>query len=894
MKQADSKHQRCISSSTSFGHSQSMRVQTTAHLIFSLILITGGVFYLQDQQVYAEVITDGTVGVAQNLGGPDFVIPQSLGSTQGTNLFHSFQNFNITNTESATFTGANSLQNVISRVTGGQSSSINGLLRSQVGQAAFYFINPAGVVFGADAVVDVPGDFHVSTASELGFSDGAVFRAAQSDVSALSMASPAEFGFLSDQSGALRVEQSNLVFASGTTTSLNGGSIVIDSGVLVNEGGVIRLTAVGVKEAALPISDEPNMNAAGTLDITNSILSVDGNGAGQIMINAGGTRISNSLVTTGNTGTRAPKPNAGMTMVISSLLVDDSFVATGAFSSGNSGSITISATDTVNVINGGNITTVANDSGNAGDINVSATNAVNLLDGGMINSNTSVSSDAGKLGISTGVLTIDSQSMALPTGVFTNTAPDSTGNAGNINVSATEMVNILNGGVIASNTLGGGNAGNINVSATQTVNIVNGGSIVSNTLAAGNSGIISLRAKNLIINGRIGDFPSGIFSNTVPNSFGDAGDAGDAGDVDIFVTDSLNILNGGQVSTSTFSQGDAGDIIITAGQLVIDNQNTNRRVGIASDTNSEGQAGNITVNTGLLSIANGGAISNGSIIQDTNLDILRTNQPITITITAVDVTLVDSFIASLSDSNDSAGSISINASNRLFLNSSNINTEAINNADGGDISLSGRSAIIQDSQIRTTVRGQGDGGDIALDFNNLVLDTGFIQANTAGSGSQGGDITINVDALTASGNVLLTGGNTQFPFEAESGNNAIQAAAPDGVNGAIDISSPELNIKGDLAGLTSDLTDIDTLVRDPCSIAGAQQSILITGRRGGLPETAQDALAVPLNRNRLQKIMSDPDSSGKDIAPHQPGVLLDGRVNRSALAFVAGERSCVN
>ena len=167
MKQANSIYHQLSSSSTSFGHSQLIRVQATTRLIFSVLLMTSCIFCLHVQQAHAEVITDGTVGAAQNLSGPKFVIPQSLGSTQGTNLFHSFQNFNIANTESATFTGANSLQNVISRVTGGQSSSINGVLRSQIGQAAFYFINPAGIVFGSNAEVDVPGDFHVSTASEL-------------------------------------------------------------------------------------------------------------------------------------------------------------------------------------------------------------------------------------------------------------------------------------------------------------------------------------------------------------------------------------------------------------------------------------------------------------------------------------------------------------------------------------------------------------------------------------------------------------------------------------------------------------------------------------------------------------------------------------------------------
>ena len=659
---------------------------------------------------------------------------------------------------------------------------------------------------------------------------------------------------------------------------------------MVNEGGEIRLAAVGLENAGLPISSNPIENAAGTLDITSSNIAVDGDGAGQIIINAGDTRISDSsFVTTGNTGARAPNSNAGITMVISSLLVDASLVATSGFSSGDSGDISVSATDAVNVINGGNILTDTNDSGHAGNIVYPQKNAVNLLDGGMISSITSASSDAGNLDVRTGVLTIDSQSMALRTGVSSDAAPDSTGSAGNINVSATEMVYVLNGGVIGSRTLGGGNSGNINVSATETIKILNGGLISSDTLASGNAGAVSVQARNLTINRQGGDF-AGVFSEANLNS------SGDAGTVDVSVSGLLDIVNGGLISTSTFSQGDAGDINVTAGHLVINNQNSNLNNGLASTAfpDSLGQAGNITVNVGSLSMFNGGIINTASF-PDVDPDTLLLIRPTEITISADDVTVVDdSFILTLSVSNVPAASINIKASNRLFLKSSNINTEAINNADGGDISLSGRSAIIQDSQIRTTVRGQGDGGDIAMDFKNLVLDTGFIQANTAGSGSQGGDIAINVDALTASGSLLLTGGNTPFSFEAGSGNNVIQAAAPDGVNGVIDISSPELNIKGDLAGLTSDLTDVDTLVRDPCSTAGTQQSVLVTGRRGGLPETAQDALAIPLDRNRLQQIMSDPDNSGEGMEPHQSDVLLDSGINHSALVFVAGERSCVN
>ena len=94
-------------------------------------------------QVSAEITLDGTMGPAGPLSGPAFTIADTLGTTQDANLFHSFSVFNIDSTESATFTGPAGLDNVISRVTGGTASSIDGLFRSTVPGADVYFINPA-------------------------------------------------------------------------------------------------------------------------------------------------------------------------------------------------------------------------------------------------------------------------------------------------------------------------------------------------------------------------------------------------------------------------------------------------------------------------------------------------------------------------------------------------------------------------------------------------------------------------------------------------------------------------------------------------------------------------------------------------------------------------------
>ena len=68
-----------------------------------------------------------------------------------------------------TFTGSDSLQNVISRVSGNNSSIIDGILKSDIKNADFYFINPNGITFNANAQVDVPAAFHVSTADKMDF-----------------------------------------------------------------------------------------------------------------------------------------------------------------------------------------------------------------------------------------------------------------------------------------------------------------------------------------------------------------------------------------------------------------------------------------------------------------------------------------------------------------------------------------------------------------------------------------------------------------------------------------------------------------------------------------------------------------------------------------------------
>ncbi|MEP6388289.1 MAG: filamentous hemagglutinin N-terminal domain-containing protein, partial [Halioglobus sp.] len=93
---------------------------------------------------FSQIVTDGTVGPGVSLPGPNYEITESIGKRVGANLFHSFSEFNIGASQSATFTAASGprTDNIISRVTGTSASYIDGALRSTVPGADVWLMNP--------------------------------------------------------------------------------------------------------------------------------------------------------------------------------------------------------------------------------------------------------------------------------------------------------------------------------------------------------------------------------------------------------------------------------------------------------------------------------------------------------------------------------------------------------------------------------------------------------------------------------------------------------------------------------------------------------------------------------------------------------------------------------
>lgn len=124
----------------------------------------------------AQLIPDTTLGTQSSTistsGSVDIV---NGGLRAGSNLFHSFREFNVGTGRSLYFTDPG-VTNILTRVTGNNPSTINGRLGVN-GLANLFLINPNGIIFGAGASLDIRGSFTATTASAIKFADGSEFSA---------------------------------------------------------------------------------------------------------------------------------------------------------------------------------------------------------------------------------------------------------------------------------------------------------------------------------------------------------------------------------------------------------------------------------------------------------------------------------------------------------------------------------------------------------------------------------------------------------------------------------------------------------------------------------------------------------------------------------------------
>jgi large exoprotein involved in heme utilization and adhesion len=394
-----------------------------------------------------------------------------------------------------------------------------------------------------------------------------------------------------------------------------------------------------------------------------------------------------------------------------------------------------------------------------------------------------------------------------------------------------DSLNVDTAATISASTLGDANAGSIDIAA-HSISIDNA-SVTTYSAGAGNGGDIRVQSDTLSLNGGLGSITALAIGD---NS---ALPAGRGGNIDI-KTGSLQLLNDSAISSSTFGDGNAGNVSITANSVLLDTAHPQPGLfpGISSFASTliysgVGSGGDVVINTGSLTMHNNMFISAATS---------TTGNGGNINITASSV-LVDSgaSIQSSSDGSGLAGTVQVHSSGGVQLSSGgSISTSAPQSGAGDILVTSGSEVQLTDSAI-TARAGPGGGGSITVTAPDLVyLLRGSLDAQAVGDG---GNLTIQANSIVVNQGGLISksstqnGGNISILSQAFlQSDTVIDSSAPFGIPGTVLVTAPDVDLSASLIPLPSNLLDAESQMRPDCAVrlSGDVSSFVILGS-GGLP-----------------------------------------------------------
>ncbi|MBD2384999.1 two-partner secretion domain-containing protein [Cylindrospermum sp. FACHB-282] len=542
-------------------------------------LAISGVMAFSAHSAIAQITPDGTLPINSQVktDEPAKTINIDGGTKSGSNLFHSFSQFSVPDGFTANFQKVENIQNIISRVTGGSISDIQGTLKAE--GVNLFIINPNGIVFGPNASLQIGGSFIGSTASSVNFADGIFSATNPQSRPLLSVNVPIglQFGATAapirnqSQAGPESIfrQPAGLKVNPGNTLALVGGDITLEGGNLTAESGRIELGSVTPNSLVSlnPIKQGWSLGYEGVKNFQNIRLigrSVEGSmKASQVNTSSidgsgGSIQVQGSTVELSGNGVRLMSLTGGdtdgedITINARKLIVQDSAqVLTSTFGQGDSGNLTVNASESVELIGSATLSdnftafiTATADAGKAGNIQIN-TGRLRILNGARVTAESA---------------RVSGDSQLIP----------AEGKGGNITVSASESVEVAGTSiaetpsVLAASSLNFGNAGTVNIT-TEKLTVRDGGEIsvsvrgVNNAIYLGDinnpgtPGTLNISARSILL-----DNQGKLTSETT---------SGNGGNINLQVQDKLLMRRNSQISTSAGTaqaDGDGGNITINA------------------------------------------------------------------------------------------------------------------------------------------------------------------------------------------------------------------------------------------------------------------------------------------------------------------------------------------
>jgi filamentous hemagglutinin family protein len=580
-------------------------------------LAVSGTFALSECCALAQIKEDGTLGTNSSIVTPSLINGQQTdqidgGAIHGKNLFHSFEQFSVLTGNTAYFNNAVNIENIITRVTGKSISNIDGILRAN-GTANLFLINPNGIIFGPNASLNIGGSFVASTASSLNFADGTKFSATDPQTTPLLTvsvpvglqfgATPATIRNQSQASpgGAINNLKApvGLEVLPGKTLALVGGDLVLEGGNLTAKGGRIELGSVGLNSLVqikqtdqgwgLGYESVKNFQDIQLISRTEipSYVDASGEGGSNILVQGRHVLLTGSSQILANSLSAQLAANLTVTASDTVELIGPGRPLTvGTFSGGDAGNLTINTRKLI-VSNGAQVFLDNSVSNSLAQLTVNASDSVELIGGFSFASSTSpignfipsglfsITYDVGNAGN----ITINTQRLSIQKGARVSTESDgqfifaenqfkpATGQGGNLTVNASKSIELTgtspNGSKpssLSASTTGSGAAGNLDI--TTGLLIVRNGAAINVSSEARKDVNYQGGVPNLGIAGELNINASSILLDK--GTLTSNSQSGEGGNIRLQVRDLLLMLHNSQISTNAGGNKTGGNITIKA------------------------------------------------------------------------------------------------------------------------------------------------------------------------------------------------------------------------------------------------------------------------------------------------------------------------------------------